>query len=75
MHRTHDRRLTELERRAEPPGRQYVAYLNHWNPDAEGIVGEAAITATQAAMGPNDELIVVEYVDDWRGAEDDDSLE
>ena len=60
-----NKRLERLEDQAEPPGKVRVVGIGSWEKTPEER--EAEIVAARAAMGPNDTLIEVRYVDDWRG--------
>lgn len=67
------KRIEKLEQRAAGPGRRLVVGVGVFDP-AEN---ERAWQAARAAAGPADELVLVQYVPDWRagGGDDDRALE
>lgn len=63
-------RVTELERKTGPAaGTLRVVWMDTWARPAEEC--EAVLTKAEAETGPNDTLIVIEYVHDWRSGDDE----
>jgi len=60
---TIEKRLSDLEQKAQPPGELHIVGIG----DFDGEHVEADIAAARARLGPNDTLLIVEYLDDWRG--------
>jgi len=59
---TIEKRLDALEQQSQPPGELHIVGIGDY--DSEHV--EADIAATRAKMGPNDDLLVVRYIDQWR---------
>jgi len=66
--RTTHNRLAEQERRRRPPGRTLVVYLNDWRePTPDQIADdERRLADARAKLAPDDTLIIVQYVEEWR---------
>jgi len=69
MGRRLERRIDDLEQRADGPGRTIVCYRNDWRTGDDAGLSEAD---ARAQMQPGDTLFVLEYVRDWRSSAEPD---
>jgi len=63
---TIEKRLDALEQRSHGPGETVVVYKNDWRVESTPEQDQTKIAAAQAALGPDDTLLVIEFVDQWR---------
>ncbi len=59
-------RLSDLEKRGKLPGKVFFAYVNDWQ-----LPARPGLEDVRARMAPNDQVITIEFVDNWRPLQGD----
>ena len=58
------RRIERIEGQAKSPGEHIIVGAGEW--DLSEAELDAKVAAARAAAGPNDTIVVIRYVKDWR---------